>query len=178
MRVAELVMHARHAVAVSDPVLRTGGPEDLAVAQSIHDAYYVDSGRYRPVFSEYVATSIQAFRDAWDPDRDRVWLAHQDGRLVGYVAVCHRDGDERAQLRYLYVDPVVRGQGLGTGLVRRVVDFARDRGYAGVMLWTMEGLNAARRLYEAAGFRWTEDAEAPWHETLRQQRFDLDLAPP
>lgn len=154
------------------PPLRLGTPADLHQAQTIHDSHYVASGLYAPVFSDYVATSLAAFRDRFDPERDCIWMAEQDGRLVGFVAVCHRD-DDLAQLRYLYVDPAARGHGLGRRLVQAVVDFARDAGYPGVMLWTMEGLDAARRLYESFGWTLTRTADAPWHATLRQQRFDL-----
>lgn len=158
---------------VDAPIIRVGTRDDLHHVQAIHDTFYVDSGMYAPVFSEYVAKSIASFHDGWDPDRDRVWLAEQDGRLMGYVAVCHRADDDLAQLRYLWVDPMARGHGIGSRLVQEVMDFARRTGYSGVMLWTMEGLESARRIYQAAGFSLTQTEPAPWHDSLVQQRWDL-----
>lgn len=157
---------------VAKPQIRRAGPEALSIAQAIHDAYYVQSGTYAPVFSEYVAASIEAFRTGWDDRTDRIWLAESDGVLVGYVAACHTDGDD-LQLRYLYVDPAGRGHGLGRHLVQTVIDHARDVGASGLRLWTMDNQTVARALYESFGWTLTETAPAPWHDTFLQQRFDL-----
>lgn len=156
------------------PKIREAGVSDLHHAVEVHDRCYVQTGLYAPVFNDYVVVSVADFEARWDDQRDRVWMAELDGRLVGYVAVCHRD-DGWAQLRYLYVGPAARGHGLGTELVQRVVDFARSWGAPGITLWTMEGLDAAARIYRAFGWRLVETAPAPWHKTLQQQRHDLML---
>ncbi len=39
--------------------------------------------------------------------------------------------------------------------LEKALDFCRTRGYEHVYLWTFNGLNAARRLYERCGFRMT-----------------------
>ena len=58
-----------------------------------------------------------------------------------------------AKLRILLVDPLARGQhGLGTQLVDRALEFARDADMERMQLWTNHPLAAARKIYLSRGF--------------------------
>jgi len=93
------------------------------------------------------------FQQAPENPPRALWIAEQDGRIVGSIFTMPSEGIEgSAQLRMLYTEPEARGQGIGTTLVRQCVAFARDNGYARVRLWTHTNQEAARRIYAAAGF--------------------------
>ena len=110
---------------------------------------------------------------AFDPRQDRAWIADVDGIRAGAV-LCVHDTAENAKLRTLLVEPRARGLGLGTRLVDAVIAHARARGYRTLTLWTNDVLQAARRIYERAGF--TLQHEAP-HEAFGRRADRADLVP-
>jgi RimJ/RimL family protein N-acetyltransferase len=56
--------------------------------------------------------------------------------------------------------------------------FCRGRGFVSVWLTTFDGLEAARRLYEAAGFRLEHAArDSHWGVEVLEQRMRLALPP-
>lgn len=126
-------------------------------------------------FEALVAEIAVRFVREFDPAWERAWIAEQGGQVVGAVFVL-RKSVRVAQLRLLYVEPAVRGQGLGRHLVQECIDFARSKGYKRLTLWTNAGLDAARVLYEAAGFVLVkEERHVSFGHTLVGQHWDLKL---
>jgi len=50
------------------------------------------------------------------------------------------------------VSPEMRGSGIGTNLLQRLIQFARDEGYHAIRLDVIDTNPAARRLYQRIGF--------------------------
>ncbi len=109
-------------------------------------------------------------------ERNRLWLAEADGRLVGCVGVIGR-GDRAAQLRWFLVDPSARGKGLGRRLLDEAIGFCRRCGCTSIYLWTADVCTDAARLYVAAGFRKTEvkPPVSVWGATCAEERYELIL---
>src|SRR5262245_59706217 len=76
------------------------------------------------------------------------WLG---GHAVGCGALRRLDS-ETGELKRMYVDPVVRGRGIGRALVEALEREARGLGVRRVVLETGTRLVAAIRLYEGLGY--------------------------
>ena len=87
-------------------------------------------------------------------EKQDVWVAERDGRIVGFVAL---EGDLGT---FLYVDPTVQGSGVGSTLLEEVMR-ARPGGFR---FWTFQQNEKARRFYEQRGCRALEFTDGSGNE--------------
>jgi ribosomal protein S18 acetylase RimI-like enzyme len=89
---------------------------------------------------------------SWAADESRVIVVAIDGeRWVGMVA-CRRLEPDSSWLTALWVDPAVRGKGLGARLIEAAAEWATEQGAAAVELSVTTNNPAAATLYTRAGF--------------------------
>jgi GNAT superfamily N-acetyltransferase len=79
------------------------------------------------------------------------WVAEHGGRVVGCAFLKPLDA-QTAELKRMVVAPDARGLGAGRALGEAVVAAARSNGHLRVVLDTVPGMVAARRLYARLGF--------------------------
>jgi len=138
--------------------------------------------RYAEGFSALVADTLREFGFEQDPALDgdlddpartyvALWIALAGGEVAGSVAL--RDlGDGAYKLKRMYLRPAHRSRGLGRRLLATALDWARANDARVVRLDTAEGMVAARRLYESAGFVQLPGGEVP---RQGQQRLAYEL---
>ena len=111
----------------------------------------------------------------YEPPHGAFFVVRQPDRIVGSVGVDRVDGNT-AELHRLYLEPSVRGRGLGDALVETVLDWCRGNGITRVVLWSDTRFEHAHRLYLRRGFRQTGERELP--EDVNQTReygFERDV---
>ena len=140
----------------------------------LHGTYYNAHWKFGPFFESKVAAELAAFIGRYDKSRDSFWTASLDGRIEGSITIDGIDGTGKgAHLRWFIVSDALRGKGLGNRLIRSAMDFCRDKGYKSVYLWTFEGLNPARHLYEKHGFKLVEQHSGmQWGTEVVEQQFE------
>jgi DNA-binding MarR family transcriptional regulator/N-acetylglutamate synthase-like GNAT family acetyltransferase len=148
---------------------------DLGWVVERHAQLYHASHGWDDTFEAEVAGIVRDFLADFDPAWERSWISEVDGRRAGAIALVRRSKTV-GQLRLLFVEPWARGLGIGARLVSECVGQARHVGYRRMVLFTVAGLDSARRLYQAEGFRLVEETpEVLWGKPEVAQRWELDL---
>ncbi|PBC35707.1 GNAT family N-acetyltransferase [Rhodococcus sp. ACS1] len=83
--------------------------------------------------------------------RGRLLVARNPEGFVG-VAMLKPVDDVTAELKRVYVRPVVRGRGVARALLRELLDAARAEGFVTVRLESLRFMTAAHALYRSEGF--------------------------
>jgi GNAT superfamily N-acetyltransferase len=152
-------------------------PGAIGRIAELHARYYHEHWGFGLYFESKVATELSEFLRRFDRARDGFWVASHEERIVGSVAIdgIHHDS-QGAHLRWFIVAPENQGQGIGNILIKETIEFCRKVNFDRVYLWTFEGLDAARHLYEKRGFRLCEEHEGKqWGKRVTEQRFELIL---
>jgi GNAT superfamily N-acetyltransferase len=160
-------------------------PGDIGELIRLHGVLYAREHGYSMAFEAYVARTFSQY--AWPlGERERLWILEREEpagapgefvrSILGSVAIVEASPRE-AQLRWLLLDPRIRGRGLGGGLVAEAVDFSRGCGYEKVILWTEGSLKTATMLYRGAGFVLTQQkAGLVWGAERTEERYELTLS--
>ena len=92
-------------------------------------------------------------RSVTEPDRHAMFVAEDGAAAVGMsFGLVNRERSDRADLGGMWVEPRSRHSGVGRALGDAVLAWARERGFAAVVLWVTEGNAEAEALYERMGF--------------------------
>lgn len=163
--------------------IRSHEAGDLGWVLLRHGEFYRQAYRFDPRFEALVSRLLTDFAERHDPERERLWIAvDESGRRVGSIMLAAEPEDEAdgnrptCRLRLFFVEPDARGGGVGTRLMTTLLDFARDRDYARIVLSTVDALAAARHLYRRAGFEVRDRFDhADWNVPVTEETWQLDL---
>jgi GNAT superfamily N-acetyltransferase len=153
-------------------------PGAIGRITELHGTYYQQHADFGLYFESKVACELSEFLRRYDSARDSIWLALSHGRIEGSIVIDGIEADtEGAHLRWFIVSDSLCGNGVGSKLITIALDFCHIRKYKKIYLWTFEGLNAARHLYEKHGFRVTQQQRGnQWGSEVNEQRFESHLS--
>ena len=156
-------------------LLRNPQPGDMGLVVQQQSALYAREYNWNWEFEALVSEIVAKYLREFDPASERCWIAEKDGEVVGSVFVVRHD-ETTAKLRMLYVDASARGMGIGQRLVDECLRFARHAGYKSMLLWTVDALTDARRLYQKAGFNLVdEEATVSFGKSLVSETWAREL---
>lgn len=137
--------------------------------------YHAERRDFGRAFETKVASEMAEFLTRFDVNRDLFKLAKVDGEIVGSITIDGKD-PKSAHLRWFFVGDGYRGLGVGAQLFSTALAFAKSKEFENVFLTTIAGLDAARHLYEKAGFALVEEkADTSWGKESVEQKFELSL---
>jgi len=140
----------------------------------MHAMFYARHSGFGQFFESQVATGMAEFVGRLVSPRNGLWVATHQGAIVASVAIDGEDlGGNVAHLRWFIVADGLRGAGVGRTLLREAVAFCDQQQFEVIRLWTFKGLDAARKLYEEAGFVLAEEyVGEQWGARIVEQRFE------
>jgi GNAT superfamily N-acetyltransferase len=153
----------------------TREPGALGEVVALHGRWYAQHWNFGAYFEALVARDLGGFLVDFDAARDGFWTEpDESGAVAGSISIVGpRAPAGPARLRWFIVDERMQGRGLGRKLMRSAMQFCREVGHRQVTLTTFAGLDAARALYEAHGFRLTDErVDSTWGVPLTEQRYD------
>ena len=126
----------------TDLTLRPAGPEDATAIADLYTAARVAAVPQMPPAMHTNAEDRQWMAGQLAKDDHEAWVAcRPDGRIVGYALL------SAVWLDHLFIDPDLRGTGIGSVLLDLVKSLRPD----GFSLWVFETNTGARRFYERHG---------------------------
>lgn len=112
---------------------------------------------YRPIFeNDYVSFNelqvvhlYEEFKK--NPDRLDGMLLYDDGIVKGVING-QPISDTIIEITDFYVEPFFVGQGIGTLLMKHMIQQIKEKGYRKIILWVIKDNAGARKFYEMNGF--------------------------
>ncbi len=148
-------------------------PGVIGRVAEMHARFYARHAGFGALFESKVAGGLAEFVGRLDQTGNQIWCAMQQDRIVGAIAIDGQDlGQGQAHLRWFILDDGCRGSGTGRRLLQQALAFCDRQDFAATQLWTFQGLDAARALYEAHGFALVHEAPgSQWGHAVTEQQF-------
>lgn len=117
----------------------------------------LEFGAARPGTVYFDPTTDQLY-ELFQAPGSHYYTALADGKICGGGGIFPSRGlpDATCELVKMYLQPGVRGKGLGKAIIEKCLFFARSAGYEQVYLETMPELRKAMSVYERAGFHYLD----------------------
>lgn len=132
--------------------IRSWQPGDRTVAAAVIESVLAEYGlNWDPVDADRDVIEVE---QAYHHTGGEFWIIAHSDKIVGtagYYPVSR--GNHAVEIRKMYLLPEVRGQGLGTFLLKQLEDAIAERHFSEIWIETASVLTAAVQLYERNGYQ-------------------------
>lgn len=151
-------------------------PEDLEAIVAQHKRIYGREYGLDERFVQGVRDGVdRAVAAGWPEQSGAVWIPEIAGRFAGSVGLTY-EGNGVGWIRWVLLEPELRGSGIGRRLLGEAVETARESGWGRLELCTFDALRAAGHLYCELGFEVTDTTPTDrWGPVVNMQIYTLAL---
>jgi GNAT superfamily N-acetyltransferase len=150
-------------------------PGDADAIVAMHERLYPSEHDRNDAFVAAVAESVENAVAAGWPEGGGVWIVERGGGHAGSLALTE-EGDGVGKIRWVLLEPELRGAGIGRRMLAEAIERARELGMRRLELDTFSALRAAARMYLDAGFQVVGARErSDWGPSITYQQYALDL---
>ena len=140
------------------PSLRRATPSDAgAISALLRRAFEEFEPLYTP--QAFVATVQPENGILRRMEEGPLWVGENDPGIIGTVSAMQSEAS--MLVRGMAVAPETRGQKIGKQLLNLTENYAREQGFASMLLYTTAFLLSAIRLYQSSGFVFTGEKTNP-----------------
>ena len=137
----------------SDFLIREIQPKDNpGIAKVIRDVL-VELGAPK-IGTAYEDSATDKMFETYQKSKSAYFVIEHQNKIVGGAGFAQLDNFEGnvCEFQKMYFSPIIRGKGLGSKLIERCLDLAKEKGFEQCYLETMPYMEAARALYKKNGF--------------------------
>lgn len=166
--------------AAATQLVRGYVPGVLGRSIDLHMRYYSKKSGFGKTFELDMTAALESLLRRIEDPINEAFVAVAAGLVVGTVFVegSHQasPGSQKprkiARIRAFIVDSNYHGRGLGKALFQEAISFIDENDFDETQLWTFKGLDAAKALYESAGFKVEhEEVGTTWGAEVTEQRY-------
>ncbi|MEM7486977.1 MAG: GNAT family N-acetyltransferase [Bacteroidota bacterium] len=142
---------------MGDAVIREITPADnVQVAQVIRKV--LEDMGVPKVGTAYADKALEDMYEAYNVPKAVYYVIEDNGQIIGCAGVAKLDKHDGSvcELQKMYLLEKARGRGLGTQMISRCLESAKEYGFEHCYLETMPYMEAAQKLYKKNGFEYID----------------------
>ena len=107
------------------------------------------------VGTAYEDTALDCMTETYEGSKKSYFVVAKGNTIFGGAGIAQLDNYEGniCELQKMYFMPEARGKGLGSQMMAKCLDFAKQAGFEKCYLETMPYMDDARKLYRKVGFK-------------------------
>ncbi|WP_417875754.1 GNAT family N-acetyltransferase [Winogradskyella sediminis] len=107
------------------------------------------------VGTAYEDSALDCMTETYDAPKKAYFVVEDDNDIIGGAGISPLDNYEGniCELQKMYFMPQARGKGLGSEMMEKCLDFAKQAGFSQCYLETLPYMDDARKLYRKVGFK-------------------------